>query len=553
MEQSKLRSRVPPGLTALLVAAMALAVSAATTLEAWRVESIETRGSGGARPARMALAIRAPADERVRHVLIVPSFEIHPRLTTAGTGDPDPVNPWVQSAGLLNERGIAVVLADAPSDVDGTTPAARSPRELRQDLQAAVVHLHKRYPGAAVHLGLFAAAAAPVLDVAAGVEGLNRIVVASGDFLDARTSDWSALQAPVLLVHAPTTTCEHAPFLESQLVAASNRFALTSAGYAAQAQTLDCGRGSHHALSDLEAPFAQAVAAWLDGAPAPRSIGFAAAQVAWREQIVAYSVPGALGATRLEMTLLHPVGPGPFAAVVFNHGDFNIDSPHMRHKRRYRELVVAAEFLRIGFAVALPARRGVAMSAGSYPARFYINDADPTYKARVHAQDIVPAIEHLKALPAIDAQRIVLAGHSAGGFSVAYIASTNPAGVIGAVNFSGGRTDASQDAPASAWNRMMISGFDRIGRTSRVPTLFIFAANDSLYTADTIRAAYAAFNAAGGRGKLLLSPPVAGDGHWLLNQPEHWREALGAFMVEITEQGAPSARNPALPPAQVER
>jgi dienelactone hydrolase len=173
------------------------------------------------------------------------------------------------------------------------------------------------------------------------------------------------------------------------------------------------------------------------------------------------------------------------------------------------------------------------MSEGSYPSRFYINDGDPTYKARVHAQDIVPAIDHLRSLPAIDARRIVLAGHSAGGFSAAYIAGTNPPGVIAAVDFSGGRTDATQTTTAGPWSRTMIRGFEEIGRTSRVPTLFLFAENDPLYAAETIRGAYAAFVQAGGKGRLLLTPPVPGDGHLLLREPGRWRDTLDAFLAEI--------------------
>ena len=145
----------------------------------------------------------------------------------------------------------------------------------------------------------------------------------------------------------------------------------------------------------------------------------------------------------------------------------------------------------------------------------------------------MPALNYLRTRPEIDAQRIILAGQSAGGYSIMHIASTNPPGVIGAVNFAGGRTDFTRSQAASPLNKMMVSGFEAFGKTSRVPTLWVFAENDSRYTADTIRASYAAFVKAGGVGRLVLSPPIAGDGHFIHNRPEFWRDALKHFVSDI--------------------
>jgi len=215
----------------------------------------------------------------------------------------------------------------------------------------------------------------------------------------------------------------------------------------------------------------------------------------------------------------------------------------MRYKRRMRELTVAWEFLRHGIAVAVPARRGVALSEGNYPGGFARYDGDPTYKARVHAQDILAALDYLRTRSEIDAQRIILGGQSAGGYSIMYIASTNPAGVIGAVDFSGGRTDATRLEAAAFLHRTMINGFEELGKTTRVPTLWVFAENDSKYTANTIRAAHEAFVKAGGKARLLLSPPIAGDGHFVYHKPDLWREALHDFLGEIGVLKEPGKTN----------
>jgi dienelactone hydrolase len=272
----------------------------------------------------------------------------------------------------------------------------------------------------------------------------------------------------------------------------------------------------------------------LEGADVPKSIGFPNSQTAWREQIVTYPVPGFIGVNQLEMTLFLPDGPGPHPVVVFNHDDVDIDHAYRRNKQRVRDPNIAWAFLQHGIAVAMPARRGLAMSEGKYPGGSARYDSDPVYRARTHAQDILPALDYLKTRREIDARRIILAGQSAGGYSVMVIASTHLPGVIGVVNFSGGRTDATGSEGAGALNRMMVNGFEELGKTTRVPTLWIFAENDSKYSADTIRASHAAYVKAGGVARLSISAPTAGDGHLIYHRPELWRDALKEFLGEIS-------------------
>jgi dienelactone hydrolase len=219
--------------------------------------------------------------------------------------------------------------------------------------------------------------------------------------------------------------------------------------------------------------------------------------------------------------------------MVWNHGDVDLDHSSIRDKSRIREMAVAREFLEVGVAVLMPARLGVGMSEGTYRKGFSANDADATYKAREQADEIIPALAWLKTRPELDARRVFVAGQSAGGYSAMYIASQNPAGVIGAIDFSGGRTDKIGTNTAGYLNKMMVQGFAEFGRTTRIPELWIFAENDSRYSANTIRVAYEAFQAAGGKAQLFLSPPIAGDGHFIHLKPELWRQSLQAYLKEI--------------------
>ena len=526
-----------------VVAAAAGQAQTAAPAQPWKVETIPLRSSADGAEATLALALRAPADRPVKHVVLYLSPNSAQALKVPrGAAALGLVGPWVRTSALLNERGIAVAFADAPSDAKGRPIRVRSLGDVRQELQAAIDYLRERFAGTPVHLVSFANGAAPTLEAATRLDGVTRIAIASGNFLDSRESDWSGLGIPVMLVHAPGALCEAAPFLEAQVVARQNRFALVIAGYEKPETRPDCGRGSQHVLANLETEFADTVLRWVEGETVGGSIGHPRPQIAWREQAVMFPAPGIFGMNQLEMTLMLPEGAGPFPVAVFNHGDVSVDDPAVRHRRRVRSTTVSWEFLRQGVAVAVPARRGIGLSEGVYPGGFGRYDSDPTYKARFHAQDILAALDYLRSRPELDAKRIILAGQSAGGYSIMYVASTNPPGVIGAVGFSGGRTDATALEGPAYLHRTMVNGYEELGRTSRIPTLWIFAENDSKYTAHTIRSSHDAYVKAGGRAKLVLHPPIPGNGHFIYNRPDTWRQALQDYLREIGVLKAEASR-----------
>lgn len=523
----------------------AVPAQAQPAVEPWTVDTIVTRSLADGTPATTTLAVRVPADQPVKHVVLYPSPNGRPFLkASSGTLALDLIGPWVRASEQLNQRGIAVVFADAPSDAQGLDIARRAPADVRRDLQAVVAHMQKSFAGTPVHFGLFGSATVPVLDVAARIDGVTRIAVVSAALLNARSRDWRDLKTPVMLIHAPSATCAATPFIEAQAIANRHGYTLLAAGYEKPSARLECGRCSQHVLSGLESELADAVLRWFEGTAVPQTIGHPNPLPAWREQALTYAAPGLIGSNQLELTLLLPDGAGPFPVAVFNHGDVDMDHAVIRSRQRVREIIVAREFLLHGIAVAVPARRGVGLSQGNYPGGFARYDGDPTYKARVHAQDILPALDYLKTRPEIDSRRVILAGHSAGGYSVMYIASTRPAGVIGAINFSGGRTDATGAEGAGSLNRMMVRGFEQLGRTTRIPSLWVFAENDSRYSAATIRASHAAYVKAGGAARLALNAPIAGDGHFIYHRPDLWRDALKEFLSEIGVLKAPAAAEP---------
>jgi dienelactone hydrolase len=523
------------------LAAWLLSASAQAFAQSWTVQTIATRVADG-KPVSVAFAMPASAQGQadtppVRHVLVYPQPGAPAVLKLASGNTPlNLAGPWVRAATQLKTQGVAVVYVDPPSDAGSRGLSARPSREAAQDFAAVAKQVQLAYAGAQMHLAGFGVVA-PLLDMGNDLDGFGKILVASSNLRNNRSSDWSQLRKPVLMLHAPSAQCDAAPFLEAQLLAKRSRFTLVQVGYDKLEDDDNCGRNSQHVLQGQESVLAKTVADWLDGKEAPPVIGHPNPQVAWREEIVTYAGSSTFGSNLLEATLLLPeasrFGAGPYPVLVFNHGDVDLGLSYVKNKSRIREMQVAREFLQLGMAVLMPARRGAGMSEGTIPTGFSRTDADPTYKARVQSADILPALAWLKSRPELDASRMVLSGQSAGGYCTMYLASQNPAGLLGAIDFSGGRNDITSASGPSHLNPMMVSGFAEFGKTTRVPTLWVFAENDTRYTAHTIRASHEAFQAAGGKARLLLSPPIEGDGHHIYHKPAFWRADVKAYLQEI--------------------
>ena len=510
----------------------------------WQVTTLPSRLSEG-KPVTIAIALYAPDDTAIntaptplRHILVYPHPYTSPQITaTTGISTATAAaDTWIQAVPHLQRQGVGMAYVDTPSDASKRPFNERQSREVRLDLSAVAQHLRQRHPEAQLHLVGFATVA-PLLDIADQLDGFAKIILINSSMTRNRTSDWTRLKQPVLMVQAPGAQCDFVSYPEALDAARRNKFTLVKAGYAQQEARVNCGRGSQYRLTGLESELARTTADWLDGKPVADTIGVANPTTAWREEIITYTARS----NTLEATLLLPepskFGPGPYPVLIYNHGDIEIDHHGRRYKMRFKEMTVFREFLNLGMAVLAPLRRGVGFSEGNYPLNFGVSNADPAYKARVHAEDILPALAWVKTRAELDASRILLAGQSAGGYSTMYLMSQNLPGVMGAVNFSGGRTDMTSNGGAGFLNQMMVDSFGDFGKDAKITSLWVFAENDSRYTANTIRASHAAFTQAGGKAQLSLSPPIEGDGHFIHNKPELWRVSLRGYLADLGISG----------------
>jgi dienelactone hydrolase len=214
---------------------------------------------------------------------------------------------------------------------------------------------------------------------------------------------------------------------------------------------------------------------------------------------------------------------------------------------RYRPLPQIREFTRRGFAVIVPMRRGYGDTGGAWAERYGACGMPDYYRAaREAAKDVIATVEFAQALPYVKRDRVILVGQSAGGIASIAAASDNPAGVIGVVNFSGGRGGRPYTHPGDpcvAGN--MTDAIAKLARTIKVPVLWHYSENDQFFSPRHVRAWFKAFEDAGAPGRLVMQPSFQWDGHALFAAAHGlpiWTAAFDRFLKDIrfAPGGAPT-------------
>jgi dienelactone hydrolase len=238
-----------------------------------------------------------------------------------------------------------------------------------------------------------------------------------------------------------------------------------------------------------------------------------AQKIVWKETTIPMPEAGTQG---LETLLVWPDSPGKHPLALLSHG-----SPRDAKQRAYMTalsyLPVAMEFARRGYSVAVVLRRGYGNSGGVWAEGYgTCNDTNYLRAALASANDLHAAINYLATLPQVDIERMIAVGVSAGGFAtVALTANEPPKGLVAAISFAGGRGSTTSDAVCQ--EDALIATFGKLGKTSRVPMLWVYAQNDHFFNPALAQQFLTAFNANGGRATLVVAPAFQNDGHLLFS------------------------------------
>jgi dienelactone hydrolase len=233
---------------------------------------------------------------------------------------------------------------------------------------------------------------------------------------------------------------------------------------------------------------------------------------------------------QLDTIVLIPEGRQRFPLAVVSHG-----SPRHAYQRARMSPMsfddMGQWLVHLGFAVAIPMRRGYGNSQGAW-AEGSGSCANPDYAdaGLASAQDIEAVITYMRRQSYVDANRIMLIGHSAGGWGSLAVASESPPGLAGAVLFAPGRGSPAPDKVCGS--NALVTAAGLFGKTTHVPTLWIYSENDHYFGPKLARDVYNAFHAAtDGFAEFIEEPSCSNDGHMLVYRcPDVWHTSVAAFL-----------------------
>jgi dienelactone hydrolase len=238
----------------------------------------------------------------------------------------------------------------------------------------------------------------------------------------------------------------------------------------------------------------------------------------------------AAGPRGLEAMLIRPSGIRRYPLALISHGAPRDGAArvNMTPNGLYAQ---AVEFARRGFAALVVMRRGYGDSGGGYAERSGPCDRrDYLIAANSSAHDLRAAVDAMNRRADVTPQGMIATGVSAGGFASIALSADPPPGLAAVINFAGGRGSRADDDVCD--EAALVRAFTALGKTSRIPMLWIYAGNDKFFGPELAHRMHAAFTAAGGRAEFIDAPAFGRDGHTLfsVSGAPVWTPMVDAFL-----------------------
>jgi dienelactone hydrolase len=261
------------------------------------------------------------------------------------------------------------------------------------------------------------------------------------------------------------------------------------------------------------------------------------------------TVRNAKGSYRLEALVVRPAAAtGRLPIAMITHGK-NLTPLENESIHADWMLPQARDFAARGWLAVAVIRRGYGASdgvpgvalGGAYMA---CGSADLVRGFEVEADDLAGALQAVSARPDADASRVLAVGQSFGGATVLAFAARHPLGLIGVVNVSGGVRRQASGGDVCDYNAL-IAAMDSFGSRTRVPTLWLYAENDSLFPPAVVNRMHDVYVIASGRAELKMFPPLGKEGHALFSDVSgraQWLPALDAYLLANRMPNANIAR-----------
>jgi len=194
-------------------------------------------------------------------------------------------------------------------------------------------------------------------------------------------------------------------------------------------------------------------------------------------------------------------------------------------------LPTARDLAHRGWLVVLFLRRGFGSSQGPFVEGF--DCARPDYRKALAtaAREIEAVRAAIERRSDVDATRVLGVGVSMGGAAMLAWSSTEPKGVVGIVSLSGGA--GAMKPPSNCDEEALVSAIGSYGVRSRIPTLWLYAENDTFFDSRVVKRMHAAYAQAGGVAELHIFGGLKEDGHELWKRFDGnllWLPALDRFL-----------------------
>ncbi len=237
------------------------------------------------------------------------------------------------------------------------------------------------------------------------------------------------------------------------------------------------------------------------------------------------------GEAGLQTVLILPSTPGKHPLVLMTHGS---DYSKGKNQQMGPGMMQpqAIWFARRGWVVAIVTRRGYGASGGKMDKTHYGCDESAFATiADENAHDLEAAYDTVKNLPQVDGKNVIVTGNSAGGYASLAFGAHAPPALKAVINFSGGWH--SMFFSGSCANKGLVPEFHNLGAATHVPTLWLYAKNDSLFGPKYVAQMHEAFTSAGGEAELPVIGKSGNDGHYMFSESvEVWAPLVEDFLAK---------------------
>lgn len=222
-----------------------------------------------------------------------------------------------------------------------------------------------------------------------------------------------------------------------------------------------------------------------------------------------------------------PDAKGRLPIALITHGKSS-NYGEMLESRAAHYIGVARDLARRGYLAVVVMRRGFGQSDG--PMAAPVSCATTTFADRLgaDADDLQATLDVVSKRPDADPDRAIAIGVSAGGAAVVALGARNPKNLRGIISISGGLR-----MPDCSKEDVLVNAYKTFGQTSRVPSLWIYARNDTFFGPALVERMQSAFLDGGGDVKLVLFEKFGTDGHALFAAASgrlQWLIEMDAFL-----------------------